>query len=151
MKKIIIPIIFIVVIMTYILMKCLPNEQTRVRHDLKAFTAAVEQENKHEMLLYIDETYSDNHSTEFQQFTSNIDNLFDAAESIRIQITGLKIIIDSTNTYNVIFASCSLGLKIFARYQGDRALVFGGLVKPNPVRALFKKAGEHYRVYYAEY
>ncbi|MGB3340436.1 MAG: hypothetical protein WBB37_03030 [bacterium] len=151
MKKIIIPIIFIVVIMTYILMKCLPNEQTRVKHDLKAFAAAVEQENKHAALFYIDEAYTDNHTNDFERLTVNIDNLFDLADSIQINMTGLKIIIDSTNRHNVIFASCSLGLKIFARYQGDRALVFGGLVKPNPVRAYFKKTGEHYRVYYAVY
>lgn len=151
MKKIIILVFIIVVIAIYIIVKCIPNEQTRVKHDLKAFAAAVEQENKLAMLLYIDETYTDNHANDFERFTANIDNLFDIAESIQIKMTGIKIIIDSTNTHNVIYASCSLGLKVFARYQGDRALVFGGLVKPNPVRALFKKTGEYYRVYYAEY
>jgi hypothetical protein len=151
MKKIVILALILVVIVIYIIIKCIPNEEDRVKQDLKAFTRAVEQEDKQKMLLYIDDAYSDNHSIEYQQFISNIDNLFDVAESIRIQITGLRVIIDSTNAQNVFFASCSLGLKVFALYQGDRALVFGGLVKPNPVRALFKKAGEHYRVYYAEY
>jgi len=151
MKKIVILALVVVVITIYIIVKCIPNEQDRVKQDLKAFTKAVEQESKHEMLFYIDETYSDNHSTEYQQFISNIDNLFDVAESIRIQITGLKIIIDSINSHNAIFASCSLGLKVFAVYQGDRALVFGGLVKPNSVLAYFKKSGEQYRVYYAVY
>jgi hypothetical protein len=151
MKKIIVLALVIIIIAIYIIIKCIPNEEDQVKQDLKAFTTAVEQENKNEMLLYIDDAYSDNHSTEYQQFICNIDNLFDVAESIRIHITGLKVIIDSTNVQNVFFASCSLGLKVFALYQGDRALVFGGLVKPNPVRAYFKKAGEHYRVYYAEY
>jgi uncharacterized membrane protein YvbJ len=150
-KKIIILALVIIVTIILTIVKCMPKEQDRVRQDLEAFIKAVEQENKYEMLLYIDDTYTDNHSTEFQQFTSNIDNLFDIADSIQINITGLKITIDSINTHNDIFASCSLGLKIFARYQGDRALVFGGLVKPNPVRACFKKVGEHYQVYYAEY
>jgi len=151
MKKIIVLGLVIIIITIYIIIRCIPNEEDRVKQDLKAFTRAVEQENKHEMMLYIDDAYSDNHSTEYQQFISNIDNLFDIAESIQIQITGLKVIIDTVNAKGVFFASCSLGLKVFALYQGDRALVFGGLVKPNPVRAYFKKTGEHYRVYYAEY
>lgn len=151
MKKIIILVLIIIIVSIYIIVKCMPNERDRVKQDITAFTKAVEQENKPEMLLYIDKNYSDNHANEYQQFISNIDNLFDMADSIRIHITGLKIIIDSTDAQSIVFASCSLGLKVFAKYQGDRALVFGGLVKPNPVRALFKKINGHYRVYYAAY
>lgn len=151
MKKIIVLIIFAVAILIYIIIKCRPNEKTQVKNDLKAFAAAVEQEDKSKMLLYIDESYTDNHAHEYRQFISNIDNLFNIAESIQIHMTGTKVFIDSTNAQDMIFASCSLGLKIFARYQGDRALVFGGLVKPNPVRAYFKKVGGHYLVYYAVY
>ena len=151
MKKIIILIIIFVVILIYIVIKCRPNEKTRVKNDLKAFAAAVEKEDKSKMLLYIDRSYTDNHSHEYEQFVSNIDNLFDIADSIRIHMTGIKIMIDSTDAQNTVYASCSLGLKIFARYQGDRALVFGGLVKPNPVRAYFKKTSDVYRVYAAVY
>ena len=151
MKKIIIPSIIAALVLIYIIIRCRPNEISRVKQDIKAFARAVEKEDKSRVLLYIDESYTDNYSHEYKQFTGNIDNLFDMADSIRIHMTGLKVTIDSTDAQDVIFASCSLGLKIFARYQGDRALVFGGLVKPNSVRAYFKKINDRYRIYKAIY
>jgi len=151
MKKKLILIAIVIVIALYIIIKSMPNEEARIKQDINAFAAAVEQENKRGVLLYIDETYLDNHGMDYEVLVNDLANLFNTADSIRVKITGLKINIDSTNAQNVIFASCSLGLKIFARYQGDRVLIFGGLVRPNPVRALFKKTAEHYRVCYAAY
>ncbi len=151
MKKKLLIIAVIIVIALYVMIKSLPNEKTRIKQDINTFATALEQENKRDVLLYIDESYEDNHGMDYEVFVNNLANLFTTADTIRVKITGLKIYIDSTNAQNVIFAGCSLGLKIFARYQGDRVLIFGGLVRPNPVRALFKKTGERYRVYYAEY
>ena len=151
MKKKLLIIAIVIVIALYIMIKSMPNEKARIKQDINTFATAVEQENKRDVLLYIDKMYNDNHGMDYEVFVNNLANLFTTADTIRVKITGLKINIDSTNAQNVIFASCSLGLKIFARYQGDRALVFGGLIKPNTVRAYFKKAGERYRVYYAEY
>jgi hypothetical protein len=51
----------------------------------------------------------------------------------------------------VTFASCSLGLRVLARYEGERVLVFGGVVHPTPVRAFFRKAGKNYILYHAIY
>ncbi len=154
MKKKLLIIAIVIVIALYIMIKSMPNEEARIKQDINAFAAAVEQENKRDVLLYIDEMYIDNHGMDYEVFVNDLANLFNTADSIRVKITGLKINIDSTNAQNVIFASCSLGLKIFARYQGDRVLIFGGLVRPNPVRALFKKtaeSGNHYKIYTAEY
>lgn len=154
MKKKLSIIAIVIVIAAYIIIKCLPDEQARVKQDINAFAKAVEQENKRDVLSYIDERYIDNHAMDYEVFVNNLTNLFDTADSIRVKITGLEIDIDSTDVPNIIFASCSLGLKIFARYQGDRVLIFGGLVKPNPVRAFFKKTDEtnnHYKIYNAEY
>ena len=151
MKKKLLIIAVIIVIALYVMIKSLPNEKTRIKQDINTFATALEQENKRDVLLYIDESYEDNHGMDYEVFVNNLANLFTTADTIRVKITGLKIYIDSTNAQNVIFAGCSLVLKIFARYQGDRVLIFGGLVRPNPVRALFKKTGERYRVYYAEY
>jgi uncharacterized membrane protein YvbJ len=153
-KKLVILIVVVIVIALYIIVKCLPNEQARVKQDIKAFAKAVEQENKRDVLSYIDEMYIDNHGVDYEVFVNNLAHFFNTADSIRVKITGLEINIDSTDAQNIIFASCSLGLKIFARYQGDRVLIFGGLVKPNPVRAFFKKPDEinnRYKVYTAEY
>jgi uncharacterized membrane protein YvbJ len=151
MKKKLILIAIIIFIAAYIIVKCLPNEQARVKQDINAFAKAVEQENKTVVLLYIDETYTDNHGMDYEVFVNNLAHLFNTADSIRVKITGLEINIDSIDAQNIIFASCSLGLKVFARYEGERTLVFGGFVKPNPVRAFFKKRGDHYKVYSAEY
>ncbi|MGB3477799.1 MAG: hypothetical protein WBB67_01420 [bacterium] len=153
-KKLVILIVVVIVIALYIIVKCLPNEQARVKQDINAFAKAVEQENKRDVLSYIDEMYIDNHGVDYEVFVNNLAHLFNTADSIRVKITGLEINIDSADAQNIIFASCSLGLKIFARYQGDRVLIFGGFVKPNPVRAFFKKTDEtnnHYKVYTAEY
>jgi hypothetical protein len=151
MKKILIFICIGVVIGLVIIITCRPDEKDRVKKDIKALARAVEKEDKQAILLYIDSTYTDRRGSDFAQFTANIDDLLDMADTIKIHMSGLKINIDSTDAHDVFFASCSLNLKITAKYQGERALVYGGLVKPSPVQALFKKTGEHYRVYYAQY
>jgi hypothetical protein len=72
-------------------------------------------------------------------------------DSIKVQMSGLQLSIDSVTEENIVFASCSLGLRVTARYEGERMLAFGGIIKPNPVKGYFRKSGKYYMVYRAEY
>ena len=154
MKKKIIFIIIGVVVITIALIILLPTEKKRLKNDIKAFSDAVEKENKAEALKYIDVSYLDRRKTTYEMFANNMDNIFNQFDSMNVIISGLKIEIDSIDDNKTIYASCSLGLKIFAKYEGDRALVFGGIIRPESVKAYFKKSDkkdEHYKVYHAEY
>ena len=85
------------------------------------------------------------------ELVETINQFFAQVDSIRVQMSGMKLSIDSTDKDNTIFASCSIGLRVIARFEGDRVLAFGGIVKPGPVKAYFKKYDQHYMVYKAEY
>jgi hypothetical protein len=111
---------------------------------------AVEKENKIEMLKYLDRSYEDMYGMIYEEFVTTVDNFFEQFDTIKVSMSGLEINIDSTKA-NVIFASCSLGLKVFAKYEGDKVIVFGGVIKPSPVRAFLKKSNKHYKIYRAEY
>ena len=87
----------------------------------------------------------------YATFVDIIDKLANEFDSIKVSMSGLKVFIDSTNQQGTIFAHCSLGLKLFARYQGDRTLLYGGIIKPASVKAWFKKVKEYYQVYDARY
>lgn len=151
MKKKIIFIIIGVVVITIALIILLPTEKKRLKNDIKAFSDAVEKENKAEALKYIDVSYLDRRKMTYEMFANSMDNIFNQFDSINVIISGLKIEIDSIDDNKTIYASCSLGLKIFAKYEGDRALVYGGPVKPASVKALFKKSNKNYKVYCVEY
>lgn len=151
MKKKIILIVTAIIIAIFIIKTFIPTEKDCVKKSIESLKNAVEKKNKIETLKYIDETYKDKNNMTSEQLINIIDEFSAQCDSIKISISNLKINIDSTGAQNTIFASCSLGLKIFARQAGDRILVFGGIIKPAPVRAYFKKCGDHYKVYYAEY
>ncbi len=149
MKKI--TLIIIGVVIAIIIVKLIPNEKDRLKRNIYSLRDAVEREEKTVVLQYIDEAYLDPYNTAYEELITSIDDFFRAFDSIRVVMSGLKVKIDSTDAQKTVFASCSLGLRVFARYEGERVLVFGGIIKPDPIRAYFKKSEEHYRIYAAEY
>lgn len=150
MKKFILLIIIIIGII--FLVRILPtNGKKRFLKDLNSLKKAVEKEQKDEVLKYIDATYVDRNDMTYDRLIETIDDFFGQVDSIKIQMSGINVTIDSMTEEKTVFTSCSLGLKIFARYEGERVIAFGGLVKPAPIRAYFKKMDGHYRVYAAEY
>ncbi len=151
MKKKSILLVIALVVVIIVLKVLTPTEKDFVKRDLKALKNAVENENTFETLKYIDQTYLDRNNLTFTEFTSIIDNFFEKFDTIRVVMSNMRVTIDSTSAQKTIFASCSLGLKVFARYEGDRVLVFGGIVKPAPVFARLRKSANHYKIYYAEY
>jgi hypothetical protein len=40
---------------------------------------------------------------------------------------------------------------VIARYENEKALVFGGVIQPASVKGYFKKQKDYYRIYAAEY
>ncbi|KPJ74396.1 hypothetical protein AMJ52_00665 [candidate division TA06 bacterium DG_78] len=150
MKKII--IIIAIMIVTFLIIKVfLPNEKNLVARDIKSLKNAVEREDKMSILEYLDESYMDKHNITYEHMVNAIDEFFLQVDSIQIFRSGMKISIDSVDGENNTYASCSLGLKILANLEGEKVLVYGGVFKPSPVRAWFKKIDRYYRVYYAEY
>jgi uncharacterized membrane protein YvbJ len=150
MKKIIIIIAIIVVI--FIVIKLFSaDEKSLVVRDITSLKNAVEREDRVGILEYIDDSYMDNHRVTYEQLVNAIDEFFVQVDSIQIFMNALKISIDSIDIENNTYASCSLGLKILANLEGEKVLVYGGVFKPEPVRASFKKIDKHYRIYYAEY
>ena len=150
MKKIII-IIAIIIAMFVIIKVFLPNEKKLVARDITSLKNAVEREDKMSIFEYLDDSYMDKHNITYEQMVNAIDEFFLQVDSIQIFMSGMKVWIDSTDSGNCIFASCSLGLKVLANLEGEKVFAFGGVLKPSPVRAWFKKTDKHYRIYYAEY
>jgi hypothetical protein len=151
MVKRILIIVIIIAVLFVVLMFLVPTEKGRFKRDIQSFQKAVEHENTSEARRYISTLYRDGNGMDYPVFTRIIHNLAAEFDSMNVSISGLKVFIDSTDDQGTIFASCSLGLRLFARYQGERTLLFGGIVKPAPVRAWFKKTTDYYQVYDARY
>lgn len=153
MKKILIPAAVIIAILCvyFIIQAMTLSEEERAAKHIKALAAAVEQEQRDLILNYIDSTYLNHRSMNYTQFISMIDEFFVSLHSISVQIHNLEVTIDSVHADSAFFASCSLGLRVTARHEEDRVLVFGGLVKPTPVRTYLKKTDTYYKLYDAEY
>lgn len=149
MIKKILGIILLVIIIAFIVIR-IPREEDRVKRDINAFRAAVENEDRPAVTHFISSEYTDNHRLSYEGIVNDIDYLFDQFDSITVAMTGLSVRIDSS-TATAVFASCSLGLKVFARYRGDRVLLYGGAIKPAAVRACLKKENSRYTVYRAIY
>jgi hypothetical protein len=128
-----------------------PTEERRLKNDIKQLRKAVENESIEKVGAYIDVQYRDNNELTRDELIEAIDRFFAEVDSISVQMKGLKVIIDSTTDDNTVFASCSLGVRVLARYGGERVLAFGGIVKPGSVKARMKKTEDTYEVYYAEY
>jgi len=138
------------IIIVFIVTKLLPNEKRSLIRDINNLKDAVEKENINKTLDYFDKDYLDQHSLNFNDFRSMVEEFFKSADSINIMISGLKVWIDSTKN-NTIFAHCSLGLRVIARYENEKVLVFGGVIQPSPVKGYFRKEKNFYKIYSAEY
>ncbi|KPK62579.1 hypothetical protein AMJ83_10455 [candidate division WOR_3 bacterium SM23_42] len=149
MKKIYVAIaIIVLVIMVW---KLIPTEKRKLEKDILNIRKAFENENAQQVVQYIDPAYQDLSGRTHEEITQVIAQFFTEVDSIRVQMSGLKLSIDSTDEDNVTFASCSLGIRVLARYEGEKVLAFGGVVRPGPVRAFFRKTADRYRIYHAEY
>jgi hypothetical protein len=149
MKKIYIAITVIVLVI--IIWQLIPTEKRKFKKDILTLKKAFEAENAQQVTQYIDLTYLDLNGRTHEEITQLIVQFFTEVDSIRVQMSGLKLSIDSTDEDNVTFASCSLGIRVLARYEGEKVLAFGGVVRPGPVRAFFRKTADRYRIYHAEY
>ena len=149
MKKIlvVVGIVFVVIV----IWKLYPTEEKRLRSDISRLEKAFENENTVEVTGYIDTSYQDLGGLTYNEITETIERFFLEVDSIKVQMSNLELSIDSVTEENVVFASCSVGLRILARYEGERVLAFGGMIKPSPVRAYFRKSSQYYRVYKASY
>ncbi len=128
-----------------------PTEERRLKSDITDLKRAFENESAEKISVYIDVQYQDNNNMTREGLIDAVGRFFAEVDSITVQMKGLKASIDSTTADDVIFASCSLGVRVLARYEGERVLAFGGIVKPSTVQARFRKTDGKYRVYYAEY
>lgn len=141
----------IVVVIIVVVIKSIPNEKKRLANDIKSLAKAVEKEDKNSVLEYLDNNYKDKNGLTRENLIKTIDDFFNEVDSINISISGMKIKIDSINSTKSIFATCSLGLKVFAKYGTDKVIVFGSIIHPASVRGYFKKSSEVYKLYSAEY
>jgi hypothetical protein len=151
MVKRILVILFSAAVLFIALLLLVPTEKDRFKEDVKAFAGAVEQEDIPAAMTYISPEYQDGNGLIYESFSGIIENMANQFEKIEVHISGLKVYIDSTDAQGVFYAHCSLGLKLFAHYQGEKTLVYGGVVRPSPVRAWFKKSIDHYQLYTAIY
>ena len=128
-----------------------PTEKRKVKSDITELRKAVENEDVEKITNYIDPQYQDASGMAYDEIMELIKQFLAEVDSIKVQMSGMKLDIDSTGNGDVVFASCSLGLRVLARFEGERVLAFGGIVHPASVRAFFKKSDGMYRVYYAQY
>ncbi len=149
MKKIILVLLGLVFII--IIWQLYPTEKKRFKSDINDLKNAFENENTALVIDYLDPSYEDFSYMTRDGFVEAIERFFEQVNSIKVQMSGLKLNIDSIGENNVVYASCSLGLKVLASYEGERVLAFGGLVHPSPVWAWFRKSDGKYRVYQAKY
>ena len=149
MKKIV-PVV-IVLVVVILIWQLYPTETKKLKRDILILNKAVEKENTERVMELIDPLYIDMSGMVYSELVGSISQFFAQVDSIRVQMSGMKLSIDSTDKDNTTFASCSLGLRVVARYEGDRVLAFGGIIKPGPVKAYFRKSDQYYKVYKAEY
>lgn len=128
-----------------------PTEKRRLKSDIHSIKKAMEKESADRVLEYIDSEYRDANNLNYAGIVDVLNQFFAGVDSIRVHMGGIEISIDSTGRDKTIFAGCSLGVRVFARYEGERVLAYGGIVKPGTVRARFRKADDKYKIYYAEY
>lgn len=151
MKKKLFLIILTIVVCVLIVKSLPPTEEEHIKKDIESLKDAIEMEDKIKTFSYIDESYQDMDNLTYEELKSNIDEFFADFDSIKVLTSGIKIKIDSIDAQKTIFASCSLGLKVFARYGEDRIILYGGIIKPAAVRACLKKSETQYKIYFAEY
>jgi hypothetical protein len=149
MKKIFVGAVIVAV--AVVIWQVYPTEKRKLRNYIGYLERAVETEKTDEILSNIDPAYRDSNGMTYDEISRVITQFFLQVDSIKIQMSGLEVRIDSVAAEDVVFASCSLGLRVIGRYEGERVLVLGGIVKPSPVRAFFKKHGKLYRICGAEY
>ncbi|MBE0433746.1 hypothetical protein IBX73_09830 [candidate division WOR-3 bacterium] len=128
-----------------------PTEQRKLKSEIGSLRRAVERESTDEVIKRIDPAYEDAHGLTHAGLVPVIEQFFAGVDSINVQMSGLKVTIDSVGRDKTIFASCSLGVRLLARFEGERVLAFGGIVRPGTVRAWFHKTGPEYLIYRAEY
>ncbi len=150
MKKIV-SIVLAAVIVAALVWIFFPTEKKKLRSDIRAIERALENESADDLVGFLDLEYLDTNSMTRDDLVGVVRNFFAQVDSIRVQTSGLKVSIDSAVKGRSIFAQCSLGVRVLARYEGERVLAFGGIVQPSPVRARFRKSEGKYKVYYAEY
>jgi uncharacterized membrane protein YvbJ len=151
MKKKIVFAIIVIIVIFVIITFLLPNEKNLLMRDITSLKNAVEKEDKKSVLVYLDEHYIDRHNVTYEQLITTMDEFFSHVDSIQIFMSGMKVWIDSTDSENCVYASCSLGLRVLVNLEGEKAFAFGSMLKPSPVRAWFIKVDTHYRIYCAEY
>ena len=147
-KLLIVPVIIIIFIIVWLFY---PTEERRMKNDIKNLKNAVENKSIAIVGTYLDIQYRDNNDLTREQLIETMGRFFAQVDSVNVQMKGLKVWIDSTAADNTIFGRCSLGVRVLARYEGERVLAFGGVIKPSTVRAWLKKTAGNYRVYSAEY
>jgi len=149
MKKLLLIIAVIAIII--LVWMLYPTEKRKVKNDITELRKAVENEDIEGITEYIDPQYQDASGMTYDEIMELIKQFLEEVDSIKVQMSGMKLNIDSTSNGDVIFASCSLGLRVLARFEGERVLAFGGIVHPASVHAFFKKSDGMYRVYYVQY
>lgn len=144
-------LILAVIIVVIIVWLWYPTEKRKLKSDIMSMKKAVEVESIGMVMEYIDLQYLDEKNLTRDEIVDVIVQFFAAVDSIRVQMSGMELSMDSTGKEKTVFASCSLGVRVLARYEGERVLAFGGLVKPGTVHARFRRADGKYKIYYAEY
>lgn len=140
----------LIIFILFMIIKLLPDEKKNLIRDINALKNAVEKEDAGRVLNYLDKDYLDKHQLDFNGLKSTINEFLNAADSINIMMSGLKVWIDSSS-HNAIYAHCSLGLRVIAKYENEKVLVFGGVIQPASVKGYFRKQRENYKIYSAEY
>ena len=150
MKKYLLSALALIVAVVLIV-RLLPDEKKRLTRDIVALKQAVEREDKSEALRFISASYADPKGLNCEGLIGIIENMFAYATSIQISLSRIKPFIDSVGSDRSVFASCSLGLRIFAVVDSQKVLLYGGVVQPAPVKAYFRKTAGKYELYSAEY
>ena len=127
------------------------SEEERVKNDIEALKEAVEKKDTTLIFSYIDNSYMDKDFTNVEELETGINDFFAAFDSISILMGNIKVHIDSVDEQQIAYATCSFGLKVFAEYEGDKVILYGGIVKPAPAQVYLKKAEGHYKIYHAVY
>jgi hypothetical protein len=145
-------LIALTVILCVAVIKLWPaSEEEHVKNDIEALKEAVEKKDTTLIFSYIDRSYSDKDFANFEELETGINDFFAAFDSISILMSNIKVNIDSVDEQQTAYATCSLGLKVFAEYEGDKVILYGGIVKPAPAQVYLKKVEGHYKIYHAVY
>jgi hypothetical protein len=117
-----------------------PTEKTRIKKVVHKGRAALEQENRSVLKGLLAPDFRDRNGNDREMIMNDVELFFNDCDSIEVavKIGAVRVRRDAIPPT----ALCSLRTRVFARIEGEKGIVFGGIRPADVVLTLVKKEKE---------